>query len=135
MKMEKTYVVVPNNCTGCRTCELSCSMVKGHNGNLGESRIHIQKVGDEKYMQLNCLQCVTAACVMVCESGALVRNDDTGAIEVIKGRCIGCGLCEAACPFGHMKFDKLANVPHKCDLCGGDPACVKFCPHKALEVR
>lgn len=133
--METTYVLIPQNCTGCRTCELACAMVKGENGKLGKSRIRIHTVGPERYMQMNCLQCVDAACVRVCPVLALTRNAQTGAVEIDEARCIHCSLCAVACPFGHMHFDEMARIPLKCDLCGGDPACAKFCPHKALEVR
>ncbi len=133
--MEKTYVVIPRNCTGCRTCELSCSMTKGKNGSLGQSRIRIFPTGGDTNMQMTCLQCVDAACAKVCPTSALVRNEKTAAIEVVDELCVGCGLCEAACPFGHMHFDRETKVPLKCDLCGGDPVCAKFCPEKALEMR
>jgi anaerobic carbon-monoxide dehydrogenase iron sulfur subunit len=131
--LSKTYVVIPSNCTGCRTCELACSMVKGEDGNLGLSRIRIHPTGDESYMQMTCLQCVDAACTQVCPTGALARNEETGAVDFDEERCIGCMLCEVACPFGHIQF--ADGIPYKCDLCGGDPACVKFCPHQALEMR
>jgi len=45
---------------------------------------------------------------------------------------IGCGSCVQACPFGNMKWDFVSSRPVKCDLCGGDPMCAKFCPEKAL---
>jgi Fe-S-cluster-containing dehydrogenase component len=85
-------------------------------------------------VQVTCLQCVQAACVKVCPTQALVRSA-TGAIEIDAWRCIGCSLCAAACPFGHMHFDMQTHQPVKCDLCGGQPACAMFCPHNALEWR
>lgn len=133
--MHKTYVVIPRSCTGCRTCELACSMVKGSGGALGQSRIHIHTTGKDKYMQMTCLQCVEAACAKVCPTQALQRNSQTGAIELLAERCIGCAICEAACPFGHITFDRDSGLPHKCDLCSGEPACARFCPHNALELR
>ena len=134
--MQKTtYVVIPKNCTGCRTCELACSMVKGNGGTLGPSRITIFPTGPERYMQMTCLQCVEAACIKVCPTDALVRNEETGAVEVKADLCIGCALCETACPFGHIQFDQAAGIPLKCDLCSGSPACARFCPHQALEIR
>ncbi|MDJ0762607.1 MAG: 4Fe-4S dicluster domain-containing protein [Myxococcota bacterium] len=133
--MQQTYIVIPKNCTGCRTCELACSMVKGVNGSLGHSRIRVYPTKEDAHMQLTCLQCANAACAAVCPTDALKRNDATGAIEVIQDRCIGCSLCEAACPFGHLHFDKRKGLPLKCDLCSGDPACARFCPEKALELR
>jgi len=84
---------------------------------------------------LTCMQCEHAACVAVCPVSALVRSETTGAIELIEGRCIGCRMCVNACPFGHMVFDEAADEPVKCDLCGGNPACVPFCPTQALVYR
>jgi carbon-monoxide dehydrogenase iron sulfur subunit len=133
--MGNLYVIVPKNCTGCRTCELACAMVKGSNGTLGRSRIRVFPIREGSYVQMNCLQCVEAACVRACPSKALVRNETSRAVELDAGRCIGCALCAAACPFGHIHFDRATAKPLKCDLCGGEPACAKFCPHRALEVR
>ena len=133
--MEKLYVVIPKNCTGCRTCELSCSMVKGREGQLGRSRISVHKTGEAAFMQMNCFQCLNAACAQVCPTKAIARNEETGAVVIDDELCVGCALCETACPFGHMYFDRNSGKPLKCDLCGGDPACAKFCPDRALEMR
>jgi anaerobic carbon-monoxide dehydrogenase iron sulfur subunit len=133
--MDKSLVVIPSRCVGCGTCKLACSMVKGKGEGIARHRIHIYTSSPDTHVQVACLQCVEAACMKVCTSGALVRNPDTGAIEVNESRCIGCGLCEIACPFGHMHFSTQRQKPEKCDLCAGDPACVRFCPHGALEYR
>ena len=133
--MQNTYVIIPRNCTGCRTCELACSMIKGADGNLGHSRIRIYQTGKDRYMQMNCLQCIDAACAKVCPTNAIERNVETDAMEIMAERCIGCKLCEAACPFGHIHFDQDLGLPLKCDLCGGNPSCARFCPHQALELR
>jgi Fe-S-cluster-containing dehydrogenase component len=47
--------------------------------------------------------------------------------------CIGCKVCVTACPFGGMGIDTVTRQVIKCDLCGGDPACVRFCHPGALQ--
>ena len=129
----KRYLVVPSRCTACRTCELACSFRHGVGGLPGPSRIRAYLFGDGKNVPLTCMQCDTAACVQVCPVDALVRSATTGAIEVHETRCVSCKACVAACPFGAMAMGPKQTHPHKCDLCGGEPACVAFCPTKALE--
>ena len=131
--MQKTLLITPSRCTACRTCELACSFKHAGPAGLGISRIRAFMFGEGKNQILTCFQCDDAACVKVCPVTALVRNDATGAIEVIEDRCIGCGLCSLACPFGHMAHDGRMAIAIKCDLCGGQPACATFCPTRTLE--
>ncbi|MCS7131978.1 MAG: hypothetical protein NZ934_04555, partial [Hadesarchaea archaeon] len=39
-----------------------------------------------------------------------------------------------ACPFGAIALHPSKGVAIKCDLCGGDPACVKQCMPGALKL-
>lgn len=56
------------------------------------------------------------------------------AIKVIEGKCVGCGLCVKACPFGAIVLeDRLAVIDlGKCTLCG---ACVQACKFDAIELK
>ena len=47
--------------------------------------------------------------------------------------CIGCHDCVVACPFGAMRIDPHDDQVFKCDLCGGDPECAKWCPTGAIQ--
>ena len=131
--MEKTLNITPSRCIACRTCELACSFKHMSKGVLGISRIRAFMFGEGKNQVITCFQCDEAACVKVCPVEALSRNESTGAIEVDENRCIGCGLCSIACPFGHMNHDPVNRIAVKCNLCGGEPACAAFCPTKTLE--
>jgi Fe-S-cluster-containing hydrogenase component 2 len=42
-------------------------------------------------------------------------------------------MCLIACPFGIIRLNPKSHKIIKCDLCGGDPICVKSCPTQALK--
>ncbi|HIW40088.1 MAG TPA: electron transfer flavoprotein subunit alpha [Candidatus Eubacterium pullicola] len=53
------------------------------------------------------------------------------AINVIKDKCKGCGICVKACPFSAITMkDKLAEIGSACTACG---VCVSKCPFEAIE--
>jgi Fe-S-cluster-containing hydrogenase component 2 len=133
--MQKTLTITPSRCTACRTCELACSFKHFGNGGLGIARIRAFMFGEGKNQIITCFQCDEAACVKVCPVQALTRNEATGAIEVDESRCIGCGLCSIACPFGHIRHEESSGIAVKCDLCRGEPACAAFCPTRTLEYK
>jgi carbon-monoxide dehydrogenase iron sulfur subunit len=39
----------------------------------------------------------------------------------------------AVCPFGAMNYNPWDAKVFKCDLCHGDPQCVRFCDVKAVD--
>jgi Fe-S-cluster-containing hydrogenase component 2 len=41
-------------------------------------------------------------------------------------------MCTVVCPFGNAVYESEGNRIIKCDLCDGDPECVRFCPSEAL---
>ena len=132
--MNSRLVVKPNLCIGCRTCELACSFTHTVDGKPGRSRIFMLDGGyDKLWVTVTCLQCDDPACVKSCLVDALRRNETTGAVELNQEKCVKCMACVAACPFGCAVLDSAHSQVVKCDLCGGDPACARFCPTKALE--
>jgi carbon-monoxide dehydrogenase iron sulfur subunit len=129
------YTVNPVLCTGCRTCELACAFTHTQDQKPGRSRIYPIAYGPDRFVPVTCLQCDDAACVKSCLFDALKRNETTGAIELDKDRCVNCRACVAACPFGCALIDDVHDEVVKCDLCGGSPACARFCPTKALVYK
>jgi len=131
--MEMIYRVTVERCIACGKCELACAFTHGSERKPSKTRINIFRRGPELGTPVVCFQCHDAACAAICPTHALARNEATGAIEVVRERCILCRMCVAACPFGNMLWDDAYHCVQKCDLCGGDPKCVPFCPTHALE--
>jgi Fe-S-cluster-containing hydrogenase component 2 len=71
--------------------------------------------------------------MQACPVDAISVNGDTGAKEVSATLCVGCKVCTIACPFGTINYNSISTKVDKCDLCGGDPDCVKVCPTPALS--
>jgi Fe-S-cluster-containing hydrogenase component 2 len=42
-------------------------------------------------------------------------------------------MCMVGCPFGAVRYDSTRKKVFKCELCEGDPQCVKFCPTGSLQ--
>jgi carbon-monoxide dehydrogenase iron sulfur subunit len=131
--MDMIYRVNVERCIACGKCELACAFAHGSEGKPSKTRINIFRRGPELGTPVVCFQCYDPACAAICPTQALVRNEITGAIDMVRDRCILCRMCVAACPFGNMLWDETYHCVQKCDLCGGDPKCVPFCPTHALE--
>lgn len=82
-----------------------------------------------------CKQCPAPECLDACPEGAIYVDPKTGARVVDEGKCVGCGTCEEACQFGMIKVNPHTEKARKCDLCGGDPQCVAWCPTEAITFH
>ncbi len=134
--MLKTLVIDAQKCSGCRSCENYCSLKHEGVCNPARGRIHVVKWEQEGiFVPINCMRCERPACELTCPQHATHRNLATGAMEVDQYRCIGCMSCVFACPFGATSVDPETGAVLKCDLCGGDPTCVKVCPTGALTYE
>ena len=80
-----------------------------------------------------CNHCAETPCTQVCPVGASYSTRD-GAVLVDKERCIGCGYCVQACPYGSRFINPKTHTADKCTWCyhritkGLKPACVEVCP-------
>ena len=135
--MTKMIAVNIEKCTGCGTCELMCSF--RHHGEFNPRKARIRKtifLHDELAVPVVCTQCEEAWCQSICPSGAISRTvleeSNAAVVQVDESRCLGCKMCQVACPFGNIAVGSSGHA-EKCDLCDGDPQCVKFCPRGALR--
>jgi anaerobic carbon-monoxide dehydrogenase iron sulfur subunit len=131
--MRKMFFVDVDKCTGCRICEVACSLEHGGSINPARARIHIMKM-DERGVDVPvvCQHCETPLCLDVCPMNAISRDEPSGAVLVDVDRCVGCAACTLVCPYGAVIIDVETKKSAKCDLCEGDPKCVQVCPKSAL---
>jgi len=111
----KMLMVDPERCTGCRLCEITCSVMHTGVSNPARARIHVIKWEDQGfYLPMSCRQCEDAACMTVCPKEAIYRDKAIERVMIDDDRCIGCKMCVSACPFGA-------------------PQCVRFCDMGAVD--
>lgn len=134
-KKKNRIVFDSDKCYWCRSCELVCSLAhEGQcNPQLSRIRISVDTFNQEVKASI-CQQC--GLCVRACAVEAISLNEKTGALIVDAARCIACGKCAEVCPFNIegaiIKLNPLTGKYVKCDLCSGNPKCVKLCPTEAL---
>lgn len=129
----KRILIYPERCTGCRLCESICVLYNDKLNDLSRSRIRIVKnhpLGLSR--PVVCSQCKNPPCGKACPVDAIYK-DNSGCVRIDQESCIGCEACVSACPFGVMM--SLPDKVLKCELCNGDPQCVKYCITNAIEYR
>jgi len=129
-------LVYAEKCTGCHLCELVCSTYHFSKSSTSLARIIVYKdKATATFVPSVCVSCPNMPCAGACPTGAIVRDPDTGMPKVVVEKCTSCGECAKACPYKAINFTKSAySYPLICDLCGGDPQCVKVCWPGALKV-
>jgi carbon-monoxide dehydrogenase iron sulfur subunit len=129
----KRILIRKEICSGCLACEVAC--VARHDGQFGTAtaRIRVTKIEhlgvDHPHV---CRLCQGAPCVAACPTDALYKDKRTAAVLLRPDDCIGCSACVDACPFGMATLHPETGLALICDLCGGDPACVKRCATGAI---
>lgn len=119
-------------CSGCSRCEVHCSFF--HSGKIGRSGARIKVVKMEEIgvdYPVVCQQCSERYCTRCPEKA--IQIDTLGQIIVSPTLCTACGICEMLCPIGAIEL--FEEIPHVCDLCGGDPHCVKACTLDAIRFE
>ncbi|GAB6101072.1 hypothetical protein JCM16138_02950 [Thermococcus atlanticus] len=137
-EIERIWILItPDKCSGCRLCEVACSLE--HEGIIWPeaSRIRIYELLPGVNVPHTCVQCPDYPCVSACNFDALSVDEATGAVLVKEENCTGCGACYLACPGNVPRIPVGKGSVVICDLCGGNPRCVEVCHeagHDALTL-
>lgn len=131
-----TIVCYPEKCDGCNRCVEACAEFHSGTKNPAHSRIKLtQDRETDGFVLTLCHQCGEPHCVTNCPSGALIKDMDSGVVQLDENRCVNCQLCTLACPYGGITYNTITDKVMKCDFCEGEPACIKACPRGALELK
>ena len=132
------FFVGPSRCIGCRACVEACTECDTHRG---EPMIHLEYIDRGASVQtvpVVCMHCEQPTCAEVCPADAIKRTGDGVVQSARKPRCIACGNCVVACPFGVPELYIDRAIMMKCDMCydrtsiGKKPMCATVCPSQAL---
>ena len=132
------FIVDPSRCIGCRACVAACAECDSHRG---VSMIHVDyldRPNSIATVPTVCMHCEQPTCAEVCPADAIKRTGDGVVQSARKPRCIACGNCVVACPFGVPELYDDRQIMMKCDMCydrssvGKKPMCAAVCPSQAL---
>ncbi|MEW6621870.1 MAG: 4Fe-4S dicluster domain-containing protein [Bacillota bacterium] len=131
------------SCIGCKACQVACK-----DKNCLGTGVFFRKVQTFEggkfprpwfyHLSLACNHCQRPACMESCPVDALQKRTEDGLVLLDKEKCIGCGSCVGACPYGAMEYLDEEGKAGKCDLCeqltskGEEPACAAACVMRSL---
>jgi benzoyl-CoA reductase subunit BamC len=112
-----------SQCTGCKLCEVACSLK--HTGAINPWRSRIRVFSFEEF-------CIPVIAGPYTEAACNSKDN-----MFMEGKEIdGCVPCRASCPTKSTFKEPDTAIPLKCDFCGDppDPECVKWCEPDALTM-
>lgn len=144
MAKQLAFLVDTEKCIGCHSCEMACK-----NNYQLHPKVRWRKVyslaesvfgaPERNFMSLACNHCEDPACLKACPVIAYTKRED-GIVMHNQQRCIGCRVCQMACPYGVPQYNEEVKKVEKCSFCSQKidknqmPACVTGCPMEALSV-
>ncbi len=116
-----------SRCIACDGCTVICKNANDvPRGTFRRRVVTINEGQDgEASISVACMHCSNPPCAAVCPVEAFYQRDD-GLVLHSKDKCIGCGYCLFACPFGAPSFPTgspfgAKGAMDKCTYCAGGP--------------
>jgi Fe-S-cluster-containing dehydrogenase component len=130
--VKRLAVIDVDLCVGCQSCMFACSRRVGIAG-LASSAIFVKSVGgvERGFTVIVCRACDDPPCARVCPVDALDVREGGGVI-LDASKCIGCGFCSEACPYGAIFWNEEQNKPIVCIYCG---YCANYCPYDVIALE
>jgi len=120
-----------------------CAQNHGNIAEMHTSNIQVHGIelkGGIVDIPILCMKCSDTPCKAACPPAvdAISVDEVTGAILLDKKKCIACNACVTACSKDRTGCLRISldgmTVDGMCDLCGGNPACVRYCPENCLNL-
>ena len=99
-------------CVRCDNCEKACADTHGGVSRLNREAgaTYMTSAGSALHLPTACQHCENPKCMTDCPPDALNR-DRNGEVWINDDTCIGCGNCEAYCPYDVIKMAKVDDDP------------------------
>jgi anaerobic selenocysteine-containing dehydrogenase/Fe-S-cluster-containing dehydrogenase component len=151
-------VIDLERCTGCYSCVIACKQYFGTAPEVDYNQGRFVEWGEypnahRRYVSTMCNHCENPPCLTSCTHGATYKAPE-GPVLTYPEKCVGCGDCVRACPYGQRFMTSPNTEPafpghpipaeaaaaqrvgkaEKCTLCqdrlalGLEPACTAMCP-------
>ncbi len=146
------FAIDTTACTGCKACQTACKDKNNLPVGVLWRRVYEISGGGWRRdgaawrhdvwaysLSISCNHCEDPICLQACPTKAYSRREN-GIVAHDPDRCLGCGNCAWACPYGAPQLDTARGVMTKCNLCeerleqGLPPSCVAACPMRAIEI-
>jgi len=130
--VKRLAVIDVDLCVGCQSCMFACSR-RFVDAGLASSAILVKSVGgvERGFTVIVCRACKDPPCARVCPVDALDIRVGGGVI-LDASKCIGCGFCTEACPYGAIFWNEEQNKPIVCVYCG---YCADYCPYDVIALE
>ncbi len=160
-RLEVAKLIDISRCIGCKACQAACMEWNDLRDDIGLQegtyanppdltdqtwtvmRFHEKELPPKGLSWLivkdGCLHCSDPGCLRACPAPGAVVQYSNGIVDFNQDACIGCGYCQAGCPFDIPRFGRKDGKAYKCTLCsdrvavGLEPACIKTCPTQCLS--